>query len=208
MNQQAQAPEYITQLNKRTGELERINLLTGESYVPVRATVQRFIYTVELGNEICDLVRQGHSILHIGSLPDFPTTSAIYGWAHTHPDFREKLECARRDRAEFFHDKVLELVGDGDIEKDAVPGIKLAVDTYKWAAEKNDPDRYGSKRPENTQQGPTVIMIDTGFNSRKLEHLPIEAECKEVLDTAEPVTVGTTVHGDEPGDTVVDNADS
>jgi hypothetical protein len=172
--------EYVIQYNAQTGGLEKICLLTGNIVTPEKKP--KFVYTLEIGNAICDLVRQGMTVSRISGISGMPPAGVVYRWLGANPDFRDKLEQARRDRAEVFHDKVLELVGDGDIHKEDVPGIKLAVDTYKWAAEKNDPERFGTRKPDSESHGPTVIMIDTGFNSIKLADKPIDTTCVEVTD--------------------------
>ena len=51
-----------------------------------------------------------------------------------------------KERAESFQDKAIDLAIDNiGIDSKEVASVRLAVDTLKWAAEKNDPDRFGKK---------------------------------------------------------------
>ena len=46
--------------------------------------------------------------------------------------------------------------------KDLIPGIKLAVDTHKWAAEKSDPERFAKPKEEGNNVGSITINLQTG----------------------------------------------
>jgi hypothetical protein len=82
-------------------------------------------------------------------------------WARKHPDFGDALKNAREDRAEYYHDKVIETV-EALKEKDDVPVVKEQVAAYKWAAEKGNPNRYGKSTAEGSV-GNVTIIVDTGI---------------------------------------------
>ena len=60
------------------------------------------------------------------------------------------------------------------IDSKEVASVRLAVDTLKWAAEKNDPDRFGKKEEGAGKSGgnSVKIVLNTG-----------------VLDTAMPSNI-------------------
>jgi hypothetical protein len=89
-------------------------------------------------------------------MPDMPESSRIYAWLSLHPEFRIRYEQARKQRADVFHDLVIEEARNA-ISKDDVPVAKLRIDSYKWAAEKASPDYYGKK--DDKVSGPASINI-------------------------------------------------
>lgn len=91
-----------------------------------------------------------------------PSYSRIMAWEALYPEFKIRVQAARRQRAEAFADMALE-TALAVTNKDDVPAAKLAVDTLKWRAEKADPDNYGSKKESDGPKGTSIsITLHTG----------------------------------------------
>lgn len=133
-------------------------------------------YTVPLGEAICQLVREGNTYKVIVEKLKLKSVQVLYQWRAKHPDFKHKLDEAKKDRADYYHDKVLEIAEKDQIAKEDVPGQKLRTDLYRWAAEKANPE-YSNKGVQGPS-GPMKIIIDTGI--RRVEDNPIEAEVTHV----------------------------
>jgi len=127
------------------GVVRAIDMYTGDvvSLAGDDTITQRYNYSVQWGDVICEAVRSGKSIKQISEDPRFPPASIIYGWRSLHPDFKEKMQEARRDRAEYHRDCAVE-IAEGTECKEEVNVNRLKIDTHKWAAAKDDPARYES----------------------------------------------------------------
>jgi len=150
-------------------------LVSSSDHIP---TLQRWNYSLEIGAAIVDLVRQGNTLVKIGKMKGFPNVSTIYRWGMLHPDFKEKIELARKDRAEYFHDKVIETIEEVSCKED-VPAAKLKVDGYRWAAEKGDKDRYGNSSKIDINTG-GIQYINTGIPEDTTFDEIVEAEYTEM----------------------------
>lgn len=154
---------------KENGKLWQVDLATGdEAPCALEGTLQtmpRTRYSLELAGRITQAVREGASIASLSKLPEYPSASVLYSWARKHPDFGDALNMAREDRAEYYHDKVLEAVEEL-VDKEDVPVTKEKVAAYKWAAEKGNPSRYG-KGSSADIAGNVTIIVDTGIHGIK-----------------------------------------
>lgn len=187
-------PDHIYIWNANENRYDVIDKTTGKRVLAVNKSDFNFAgseYSFEAGEVVCDHLRQGESIKQIAAIPGMPSESAIYFWRRQYPEFRRKSDEALQDRAFHYHDKLLAIVEKESINKDDVPGLKLKADILKWAAEKADPDRFGSRKQELQVQMPSVIVLDTGINNNNgpsLEELlgkgspAIEAEFSTVED--------------------------
>lgn len=155
-------PNLLHIWNKDSQKYDIIDLNTGrlhaqEEFKPVAHT-----YSTMLADHICGMIREGRTLQDICRQPDMPSINRIYGWLNLHPDFKRRYQMARKDRADHFHDKALDIALHVN-HKDDVPAAKLAVDTLKWAAEKANPENYGQKTEVKQTGGQTVtISLHTG----------------------------------------------
>lgn len=172
--------------NPKTKKFDLIDLTSGEvvSSDALATSMSKYVFSFDHAVQICQAIRKGRTIADIGKDERFPPVEVLHLWIRMHPDFKAQVELAKKDRAENYHDKIIALAED---LADPLPGVaaaevaskKTAVDAYKWAAEKNDPDRYGKKQEvKHTDAQPTQIIINTGIS----RHLPDveDVECKEV----------------------------
>lgn len=189
--------------NKETGDLEVIDLDTGELVQSSGKEVHsdpvfQFNYAIAL--EICQLVRKGYRMTQIAEMPGMPSVDIIAFWQRREKMFAEELRQAKRDRAELHYEKVLEIADqalDGVFPTQAAAAsARLASDSYKWAAEKMYPERFGNKvvHEGNTEKPILMRVINTGIN-RQLPDVVVQSiieKSKEVIDDA-----GTTDSEDE-----------
>jgi hypothetical protein len=162
-------------VRNEAGELELIDLHTGEvisnSALPEQLGHEyAFSYPVALA--ICQEVKQGRTLSDIARDPKFPPLHVISHWQRTDRMFAEELILARRSRAEYYHDKVIEIANNAAemrYSKDDVPAAKLAADTFKWAAERGDPSKFGNKvTHEGSEEKPILMrVINTGIRRNK-----------------------------------------
>lgn len=170
--------------NPDTQSYDVICLKTGDiidSVNPRNLTPYRTQYSLLKADQICQMLIEGKTLKQICSMPDMPSSARIYHWLAMHPEFKQRYEEARKQRAEYFHDEAIHIATQ-PLMKDEVPGAKLAVETLKWAAEKNDPHRFGKKDTvEHTGQA-INITLQTG-----------------VLDTPRPTDIIVDEYGNFKG---------
>ena len=166
------AKQEVTYIyNSRLGKYEPFDLVTGQRVETVQSDKSTLLYTTEIGDYICDKVRSGETLKQIvRNLPDI-SLSMIYAWKAIVPEFKVRLDNARKQRAEAFQDQAIELalsaVGE---DPKMVNGIKLAVDTLKWAAEKNDHTAFG-KGDDSAGKGngsSVKIVLNTGVLNKEM----------------------------------------
>jgi hypothetical protein len=190
------------------GILKTIDIYSGEvitsSNLRAITPQQRYVYTVPLASHICDLLREGKSFIEIGRLPNLPPYNVIMRWRHFHPDFAEAIKRAKLDRAELYHDKVLE-EADGITTEEEAKIAKPKIDAYKWAAEKNNPEEYGKQKPEQGTTGITFI-VHTGLPSET--PVTIEATYGKANTYSETRGDNSCSEGDSGADTSADGDDA
>ena len=180
--------------NKRTQAYDVLDLSTGkivkkEDFQASPSTV----YSENVAAAIVERVLNGDSLAKVARDPDFPSYSAILAWQAAFPEFKKRVDEARKNRAEIFYDKALQLADIApEIHKDQIPGVKLAIETYKWAAEKNDPDRFAKPKEASVQSGGVTIIVDTGIHRTQvpedvwvdeLGNVHVKGDSNEVQET-------------------------
>lgn len=147
-------------------------------------------YSDVIADLIIQKVVEGMTLTKVCALEGFPSYSVVARWKSQYPDFREKLAEARRDRADHFHDKIIDTVDEpkyredkktvvdkntGEettvIEKVKVPlstediqTRKMQVEAYKWAASVGNPDAYGTRtKLVGDANSPIGFVVDTGI---------------------------------------------
>lgn len=161
-------PNHVYLFNDRTQKYDVIDKTTGKLILAREKSEIAFLgseFSFEVGEIVCDLVRQGKSFTEIGSMENMPSAATIGLWRRINSEFRKSSDNAIKDRAFFYHDKALELVSGEKVGKDDVPYLKTQLDTFKWAAERADPERFGQKKQELQLQMPSVIVLNTGIDN-------------------------------------------
>ena len=169
--------------NDRLQTFEVLDLKTGKLVSNYKAITRESMstsvsYHPAMGDIICDAIRRGKKLKDLESDPSFPPIAAIQLWKSTNPEFRRRLEGAYRDRAERFHDDALDVAMSAiSAPKEMQAGLKLAVSTLQWAAEKGNPDRYGAKKEQSSgNSGGVTVIIDTGVKNNGSTHINIDVD--------------------------------
>lgn len=177
--------EQDTQLiwNDRTSKYEMLDLKTGllvPNFNPERLKALRpdsVSYTQEIGDLVVDHIRKGGNTKTLAKDPNMPPITAIYLWRAQNPEFKRRMEYAYRDRAEKYHDEAIEIAMEAiHSPKEMQAGLKLAVSTLQWAAEKGNPDRYGTKKESSGNGGGITVIIDTGVKTQQPTSVSIEVD--------------------------------
>lgn len=153
--------------NSNTRSYEVIDLNTGRVHNAVigEETVPE-TYSLLMGDKLCHHIREGKTLREICKMDDMPDIHRFYAWLAIYPQLRVRYEQARKQRADSFHDQLIE-VAMGVADKDDVPVAKLKIETLKWAAEKASPDYYG-KKEEKVAGGTSIsVVLHTGVLDSK-----------------------------------------
>jgi hypothetical protein len=154
-------------LNKQTGKYEIICLESGEVLSDINSVdLSRYKFNYELGLLICQKVREGWTLTKISEDPQFPSLHVMAHWRKINPTFDEEIKLARKHRAEYYHDKVIELA-EQVTDDSNIAAAKFKAEQYKWAAEKGDPNSYGNKVEVSGNVAPTSIVVYTGIERRR-----------------------------------------
>lgn len=178
----------VTYINKETGKLEKMDTSSGEIFKPEQfyshPTAKK--YNLEDAYKVCAMLRSGLPLVAIANKDGLPSAETLYSWKKHHPDFALAMKEAREYSAEAYAYKALQ-VSEGlkkmqeDTEgnlievtlpynKDEVAGAKLQVDTFKWMAEKMDPETYGNRtKISGDADQPLTIIVDTGIRRTPCE---------------------------------------
>ncbi len=115
--------------------------------------------TPEQAKAICERIADGRSLRSICEDKDIPSRSVVYEALEGCKQFADRYARARKLRAEFRADEIIEIV---DSEPD--PAIaRVKMDARKWEASKLDPTRYGERtKTEVTgaDGGPLAMTFD------------------------------------------------
>lgn len=129
-----------------------------------RKSSQKWLWSNKIGDEIIDLYMGGKAITEISRMPGMPSATAIYHWIQRRPDFKAKMKAARESRGIYFEEKAIEAAEDAQGESsEEVAAQRLKADTYKWAAEVNNPEVYGKRtKVVGDPNAPIAFTVVTG----------------------------------------------
>lgn len=116
------------------------------------------MYSPELAEKICDLIKQGLSERKIGAMSGMPDASTIYRWKDEYPEFCKQSARAREASAEKFNDDLIELqehlkdqlmqrlFSGEDFPKGTVEAYKTLMHEYARQAGLRDDSRFGDRK--------------------------------------------------------------
>lgn len=176
------------------GELETVDTFSGE-VIHVKSDmelttseIKRYIYSETVAMIITDQMRKdGLTLMAVSKLPGFPSYAVLCRWRNENEKFASMIREARRDRAESHIEKISDIL-KLEMSKDEIPEAKLKIETYKWLAEKDDPENYGTKtKILGDASAPILIRVSTGIDregsSGMMEEMPIiETTAQEIID--------------------------
>jgi transposase-like protein len=132
-----------------------------------------FTYSELTKDLIIQEVLKGHSLMKISRMEGMPTQDVIYTWRSKYPDFERAVREAKKLRAEYHADLVLDIAENTTKETNVEDRLKVEV--YKWAASVEDPDQFGTRiKHAGDAQNPVQWVIQTGVPQS--EEKPIEVE--------------------------------
>ncbi len=75
-----------------------------------RSGQKKTAYTPALGNKVCELLEQGHTLTQVCTnyLPQL-TPAKVFSWKRTVPEFREQYRIARESGLEIWTDKIFDM---------------------------------------------------------------------------------------------------
>lgn len=142
--------------------MKYLDLRTGKPYEQYTPIANQGAFSNEVADMICASIREGRSLTKICQENQI-NLSLFYAWLTIFPEFKKRYTEARKQRADYHFHRVVELAdGALGMDKDFVPGLKLAVDAHKWAAEKSDPERFAKPKEEGNNNGSITINLQTG----------------------------------------------
>ena len=170
-------PLYL--IPKQDGQqINLVDIRTGEI---VNTTGITWEYRDQIGQVICNYIRDGETLKKISAKPGFPPLHILHLWRKHTPEFKVLLRDAELDRADFYQacaiEKSEEALDQAEQPKDINTATKNLVDTYKWAAEKDNPEKYGNKtKIIGDPDAPISFIIDTGIRREDPEPIEIPVE--------------------------------
>lgn len=184
--------DHVVVKNRDTGELEVIDLLTGQVLSNSASSApppSQYGFDYKKALQIVQMVREGNTFAEITAIPDMPPMHVISHWQRVDRMFAEEMKLARKERGEHYHDKAMEIAQKAEKAfKDDVPGLSLAAKIYQWGAEKAKPESYGNKVTHEGSETKPILMrvINTGISRQPKPDVQIvEAEHIEVTDVIE-----------------------
>lgn len=112
------------------------------------------LYTVQLGDQICERLGDGESLLKICKQDDMPSKTTVFKWIKTDADFADNYARAREAQAEGFAEEIVAIADTGDILR-----IKTQVDARKWVASKILAKKYGDRLDLNMTGGLNITNL-------------------------------------------------
>lgn len=147
--------------------MKYLDLRTGKPYEQYTPVANQGAFSNEAADMICASIREGQSLTKICQENQI-SLSLFYAWLSIFPEFKKRYTEARKQRADYHFHRVVELADGGiGMDKEFVPGLKLAVDAHKWAAEKSDPERFAKPKEEGNNNGSITINLQTGVLDRQ-----------------------------------------
>lgn len=149
---------------------------------------KRWVYTETLAELIVQKVTEGKTLIDIckrvsvAGEPIIPPYFILAKWRQDRPEFNEKIEQAFKARSEVYHDKAI--TGAEMADDDNAVSSKIVVDTMKWSAGVDNPDRFGNKtKVSGDVDAPITFVISTGIDRSQIpekEVIPITESVKEI----------------------------
>lgn len=116
------------------------------------------MYSPQLAEKICSLIREGVSERQISKMEGMPSLDTLWRWKTEHQDFSELSARARELSAEKFNDEALELRAElrdevakrlkngDDFPKGTVEAYKVLMQESARQAAIRDDSRYGDRK--------------------------------------------------------------
>lgn len=122
--------------------------------------------------EIAMEIAGGKTFYQLDKLKQFPSTRTVFYWYARDLEFKNLIDEARRVRAEFYHDKLVEIAEE--VEEDTARSSKVKADIMKHLMGVNDKERFGVAPKQD--QGPVSVNIVFQTGITRDEPIPVEGQ--------------------------------
>lgn len=150
------------------GLIETIDIATGKILGKRKfKSLKGYQYSSDFADLVCQLVREGMTLTKVCKMKGFPSYNTVCYWKGRHQEFKEMLVQAKKDRAEVYHDKMIDIAQEateGKIDKDSVSAMRLASECFEKAAASGDSAQYGRAKDQAVRQE-IHVMISTGIDT-------------------------------------------
>jgi hypothetical protein len=120
----------------------------GRTEQPKKKNGRPSIFSDAIADEICVRISQGQSLRRICFDDHMPDQTTVYDWLIKNGGFSHKYARARENQAETLFDEALDIAREHEDPAKA----RVVIDTFKWAAGKLKPKKYGDKIEHTVQQ--------------------------------------------------------
>jgi hypothetical protein len=133
--------------------------------------------------EIAMEIANGKTFYQLDKCKGFPSTRTVFYWYARDPEFRTLIDEARRVRAEFYHDQLVEVAET--VDETNARSSKVKADVYKHLMSVNDRERFGQQtKVVGDVNQPVTFIFKSGID-RSPEPEPIPVEGKVVDDSGD-----------------------
>lgn len=120
------------------------------------------LYTPELAQEIHNRIVQGASIPKLCDQDDMPGRTTLWQWMQDNAEFANILARARKARAHFSVEQMLDIADEATPEDWQVKRLK--IESIKTYAKLADPETYGDKIAHTGANGKPLITDNSDVN--------------------------------------------
>ena len=115
-------------------------------------------YSRLLGDLLCERVVNGETMVRACKELNLEY-SAVVRWKRENPEFKAQLDQAKKDRADFLHDEMLERA------RHSRTSARTHIEALQYAMQKGDPEKYDQKQQNQAiTQGNVTFIIQTGID--------------------------------------------
>lgn len=114
------------------------------------------IYNPELADAFCALVANGYTINSVLARADMPSWFAICRWQEKYPEFKQKLDDARRYSTMALEEEVLDLAREAQNYGASVSNLRLKA--VRWVTSIRNATIYGDPTKQRAVNNNTVIL--------------------------------------------------
>lgn len=147
--------------------------------------------TIELAEQICELIATGHSLRQIEKQEGMPAKGTILSWNVKHSEeykpFQDLYAQACNIRAELWAEEIIDIADDGTndwynkqvgqetvraVDHENINRSRLRVDSRKWLLSKALPKKFGERITQEhvgAEGGPIAVFSDKPLTAKEFE---------------------------------------
>lgn len=150
----------------------------------------RWRYSDTLAQLICEQITMGERITKLPR--GYPPYSTVARWRKERPEFRQMLEDAVKDRADQFHDMLLDYLEEMKESgaEDRASVARVQIDAIKWMSKVGNVDKYGDKtKISGDSSSPLTIVLESGIRRSnippEIDATHFEPENEKILNSSQ-----------------------